>query len=248
MTDGPNVPENPIFCAIDMADLERAHGLVAAVVPHIGGIKLGLEFFSAQGPNGIRSMARHGLPIFLDVKLHDIPNTVAGAVAALSPLGVRMITLHASGGAAMAQAAREAAQQGAEASGAGRARLIGVTVLTSLDDQDLAAHGVAGGAEAQVLRMGRLAASAGLDGLVCSPWELPAVRAAHPRPFTLVVPGVRPAGVSSNDQKRVMTPREAVLAGADVLVVGRPITAAPDPALAAAAIADEVMLARGEAH
>jgi orotidine-5'-phosphate decarboxylase len=220
---------NPVYLAVDTGDVAAARALVAAVAGHVGGIKLGLEFFCAHGPAGVAAvMAGTGLPLFLDLKLHDIPNTVAGAVAALAPIQPAILTVHAAGGAAMLAAARAAAPPAT--------RVVAVTVLTSLDDADLAAAGVADGTAAQALRLAGVARSAGLDGIVCSPHEVAAVHAVWPGGL-FVVPGVRPAGSDVGDQKRVMTPAAARAAGAGVLVVGRPITAAPDPAAAAAAIA-----------
>lgn len=218
---------NPVFLAVDSTDLIAASRLVAACAPHIGGVKLGLEFFCAHGPAGVAALSGKGLPVFLDLKLHDIPNTVAGAVAALATLAPAILTVHAGGGAAMARAARDAAPA--------TTRIVAVTVLTSLDDDDLAAAGVGDGAAAQVLRLAAVARCGGLDGVVASAHEAAAVRAAWDDAL-IVVPGVRPAGADVGDQKRVMTPREALAAGASVLVIGRPITAAADPAAAAAAI------------
>ena len=222
---------NPIFCALDRPDLEGTLSLVRALAPHVGGIKLGLEFFAAQGPRGVEAVARLGLPIFLDLKLHDIPNTVAGAVREVVRLGVAMLTLHASGGRAMLEAA-VAATTAAEAPPA----LLGVTVLTSLDATDLAEIGVAPEAAAQALHLARLAVASGLDGLVCSPHEIRGLRSAFGPAPRIVVPGIRPLE-AADDQKRVMTPAEALAQGADLLVIGRPITRAPDPAAAAARIA-----------
>jgi orotidine-5'-phosphate decarboxylase len=228
---------NPLFCAVDRPDLEGALELARAVAPHVGGIKLGLEFFTAQGARGVAAIHDAvGLPIFLDLKFHDIPNTVAGAVREAVRLGVAMLTLHAAGGRAMLEAAAEAADF---ATATSRPWLLGVTVLTSLDQGDLAATGVADGPTEQALRLGRLALAAGLDGLVCSPQEIALLRqglGAGPR---LVVPGIRPAA-AGDDQKRTMQPARALALGADLLVVGRPITLAPSPAAAAAAIAREL--------
>ena len=224
-----------LITAIDTADIAHARQLAAAVNPSCGLIKLGLEFFLRNGPEG---MAIAGdAPIFLDLKLHDIPNTVAGAVRALLPLGVRMLTVHAGGGAAMVAAAREAA----ETAGQSRPLILAVTVLTSLDPAALQATGVTGEVSAQVLRLGQLAMAAGADGLVCSAHELAPLRAAlgdHP---VLVVPGIRPEGSDIGDQARVMTPLAAVQAGADYIVVGRPITQAADPGRAAAEIAASIL-------
>ena len=218
---------NPIFVAVDTPTIAEARALVRAVGPHVGGVKLGLEFFCANGPVGIAAIAAEGLPVFLDLKLHDIPNTVAGALHSLAGLAPAIVTVHAAGGLAMLAAARAAAPVAT--------KVIAVTVLTSLDDDDLAQAGVAGGAAAQVARLAGVVRTAGLDGVVASPHESAAVRIAWPG-ATIVVPGVRPAGSAVGDQKRVMTPRDALAAGASVLVIGRPITAATDPAAAAAAI------------
>ncbi len=220
-----------VIAALDTTDLDTARAWSAAIGPHCGLFKLGLEFFLANGTAGFRAIA--GRPIFLDLKLHDIPNTVAGAVRAVLPLASHMLTLHAAGGAAMIGAARQAA----EAAGDTRPLLLAVTVLTSLDDAALAATGVTGTPAEQALRLGRMALAAGADGLVCSPLEVAMLRAALGPGPKLVVPGIRPAGAAAGDQARVMTPREAVAAGADWIVVGRPITGAADPAKAAAAIA-----------
>lgn len=195
-------------------------------------LKAGLEFFVAHGPAGVRALAPN--PVFLDLKLHDIPNTVAGAVRAVLPLAPRMLTLHAGAGVAALEAARRAAE------GEGRPLLLGVTVLTSLDAQALHGVGVAGGPRQQVLRLARLAMDAGLDGLVCGPQEVAMLRDAFGAAPVLVVPGVRPAGSATGDQARVATPAEAARAGADWIVVGRPITDASDPAAAAAGIAREI--------
>jgi len=219
---------SPIFVAIDTLDLNRALGLAKEVRGDAGGVKLGLEFFCAQGPAGVRRIADLGLPLFLDLKFHDIPNTVAKAVAAVSPFDPAILTVHAGGGAAMMAAAKAAARAAT--------KVVGVTVLTSLDAKDLAAVGVADAPADQVSRLARLARSAGLDGIVCSGTEVGTARATWPEGF-FVVPGVRPAGGDIGDQKRVVTPRQALDDGASILVIGRPITDAPDPARAIADIA-----------
>jgi orotidine-5'-phosphate decarboxylase len=219
---------SPVFVAIDTPDPDRAKAIVAKVRTHVGGLKLGLEFFSANGADGIRDMAEFGLPIFLDLKLHDIPNTVAKAVQALNPLDIAILTVHAAGGRAMMEDAKAAASSGT--------KVVAVTVLTSLDEADLAAAGVSGDPSAQVARLAALAREAGLDGVVCSGAEVAALKQAWPDGF-FVVPGVRPAGAAPGDQKRVVTPRQALDAGASILVVGRPITMAEDPDAAARAIA-----------
>jgi orotidine-5'-phosphate decarboxylase len=218
----------PIYVAIDTPDLDRARAIAAKVRAHVGGIKLGLEFYSANGPDGVRAMAALDLPVFLDLKLHDIPNTVAKAVQALHPLAPAILTVHAAGGRAMMEDAKAAAPSGT--------KVVGVTVLTSLDDDDLAATGLARDAHGQVTRLTGLAREAGLDGVVCSGAEVAAAKKAWPDGF-FVVPGVRPADASAGDQKRVVTPRQALDAGASILVVGRPITQAADPDQAARAIA-----------
>lgn len=221
---------SPLYVALDTPDLKRAQDVAAAVRTHVGGLKLGLEFFAANGRAGVREMGKLGLPIFLDLKLHDIPNTVAKAVAALRPLEPAMLTVHAGGGRAMMEEAKAAAPAGC--------RVLGVTVLTSLDEDDLDEVGMGDDPHRQVIRLTALAQAAGLDGVVCSGAEVRAARAAWPGGF-LAVPGVRPGG-RDTDQKRVVTPRQALDGGADVLVVGRPITAADDPDAAARAICAEL--------
>ena len=219
---------NPIFVALDTPSLDRARTLAQSLKPYVGGVKLGLEFYGANGPDGVRAIVSAGAPVFLDLKLHDIPNTVAGAMKALAPIGAAIINVHASGGAAMMRAAAEAARTVEQ-----RAKIIAVTVLTSLEDRDLPDIGVSDTALNQAVRLAKLSKESGLDGVVCSPHEIVAVRAACGPKFLIVTPGVRPAGGELGDQKRVMTPRQAVEAGADILVIGRPITAAADPIAAA---------------
>ncbi len=223
-----------LIAALDTVDPQKALGWARAVAPSCGMLKLGLEFFLANGAEGVRLIDQR--PVFLDLKLHDIPNTVAGGVRAILPLRPAFLTLHAGGGRAMIAAARAAA----EAAGAARPKLLAVTVLTSLDAEALHETGVAGGARQQVLRLGRLALAAGADGLVCSAHEISTLRAALGPEALLVVPGIRPAGADIGDQARTMTPGEAARAGADWLVVGRPITGSADPGAAAAAIAAEL--------
>jgi orotidine-5'-phosphate decarboxylase len=223
-----------LIVALDTADLAQAKEWAEAVAPHCGLFKLGLEFVLANGPAGVRAIA--GRPIFLDVKLHDIPNTVAGAVRAVLPLAPRMLTLHAAGGAAMIEAARRAA----ESNGRERPMLLAVTVLTSLDAATLAETGVNESPASQALRLAQLALGSGADGLVCSPLEVRMLREALGPDVKLVVPGIRPIGASVGDQARTMTPEEAVTIGADWIVVGRPITGASDPRAAAAAIAASI--------
>jgi len=212
-----------------------ARGLVGVV----GGLKLGLEFFVANGPKGVRRVVPADVPLFLDLKLHDIPNTVAGAVRAAAELAPLLLTLHAAGGPAMMRAAVDAAER-AQLAGQARIRLLGVTVLTSLDEGDLAALGQEGPVAEQVRRLALLARAGGLDGVVCSPREVAQLREVLGPDFLLVVPGIRPAGAQAGDQKRVMGPRAAMQAGADYLVVGRPITEAEHPAAAAQALLNEL--------
>lgn len=228
----PGAARERLIVAADTPEAAAALALAAAVAPHAGLVKCGLELFGAAGPGIVPRLAAHR-PVFLDLKLHDIPNTVAGAVRAALPLGAAMLTLHAAGGAAMVAAAREAA----EAAGSARPVLLAVTVLTSLDAGALAATGVPDAPLAQVLRLARLAIAAGADGLVCSPEEVAPIRDALGAAPLLVVPGIRPAGAAAgDDQRRTATPERAVADGADWIVVGRPITRAPDPADAARAI------------
>ncbi len=218
---------SPIFVAIDTPDIKRAHDIAAKVRRHVGGLKLGLEFFCANGPDGVAEMAKVGLPIFLDLKLHDIPNTVAKAMQSLHPLMPAIVTVHAAGGRAMMEDAKAAAPKGT--------KVVGVSVLTSLDGEDLHSIGVPSDPHAQVEKLTMLAKEAGIDGVVCSGAEVAAAKKIWPRGF-FVVPGVRPADGNSGDQKRVVTPRKALDAGASILVIGRPITQATDPDEAARAI------------
>jgi orotidine-5'-phosphate decarboxylase len=219
---------NRIFVALDTPDLDRAKAMAARVRHHVGGLKLGLEFFVANGASGIRELSHSGLPIFLDLKLHDIPNTVAKAIQALGDIAPAILTVHASGGQAMLEDAKAAAPAGT--------KVVAVTMLTSLDAQDLAATGVQGSAHDHVLRLAELARQSGVDGIVCSGEEVEAAHRHWPTGF-FVVPGVRPAAGALGDQKRVVTPRQALDRGASVLVIGRPITQAEDPDAAARAIA-----------
>jgi orotidine-5'-phosphate decarboxylase len=220
-----------IFCAIDTPDMDRALAICAALSETPLHIKLGLEFFAALGPQGVMSLRRRlppGKKLFLDLKLHDIPNTVAGAVRGALSCGADFLTVHASGGPAMLAAAQEAAKDSV--------KLLAVTVLTHLDDADLETLGQKGPAAAQASRLAALAHAAGLAGIVCAPTDLEGLRSSLPAGFLRAVPGIRPAGADRADQKRVMTPAEAVAAGADILVVGRPVTQVQDPRAAALGI------------
>lgn len=215
---------NRIFVALDTPDIERAKSLAKRVRAHVGGIKLGLEFFMANGRHGVREMAEIGVPIFLDLKFHDIPNTVGKAIQALRPLNPAILTVHAAGGRAMLEDAKAAAPEGT--------KVVAVTMLTSLDRTDLHAIGMNRDPHEQVLKLAELARSAGVDGIVCSGEEVKAAHAAWKDGF-FVVPGVRPSHGQAADQKRVVTPRAAIDAGASILVIGRPITLAENPDQAA---------------
>lgn len=218
---------NPIYLALDVPQLAAAEALARKVKDHVGGLKLGLEFFCAHGHHGVHEIAKIGLPIFLDLKLHDIPNTVAAAMQAIHVLEPAIVTIHASGGRAMMEDAKAAAGE--------HTKVVGVTLLTSLDESDMAATGIGGSANDQVMRLADLAHSAGLDGIVCSGHEVGAVHRQWKDGY-FVVPGLRPAGGAMGDQKRAVTPREARDNGASVLVIGRPISRAEDPVAAARAI------------
>ena len=218
---------NPIFLALDLPRLDSAIALAQKVRGHVGGLKLGLEFFCAHGHHGVHEIAKIGLPIFLDLKLHDIPNTVAAAMQSIHVLQPAIVTVHASGGRAMMEDAKAAAGE--------NCKVVAVTLLTSLDETDLARTGVSGTPHDQVLRLADLAQEAGLDGIVCSGHEVAGVHKRWKDGF-LVVPGLRPADAALGDQKRAVTPRAARDAGASVLVIGRPISRADDPVAAARAI------------
>lgn len=226
MSDTPK-----IFCAIDTADLDRACDLAAKIAPVTGGIKLGLEFFNNFGPQGIERVlkAAPDAQLFIDLKFHDIPNTVAGAVRGIcANFSPAYLNVHASGGLGMMQAAKGACSADT--------KLLAVTILTSLDAKAIEQVGYSDDVPDQVERLARLTQKAGLDGVVCSAHEIERLRTACGSDFALMVPGIRPAGSEQGDQKRVMTPKEALSAGATHLVIGRPITGAEDPAKAAADI------------
>jgi orotidine-5'-phosphate decarboxylase len=228
-------PSNPLFVAIDTPSLEQAQALADKLSGIVGGMKLGLEFFSANGPAGVKAIAARGLPIFLDLKFHDIPNTVAGAVRSALPLAPFMLNVHAGGGSAMMKAAvAEAAKINP------RPLVLAVTILTSMDEAALRQVGVEGGIASQVERLAGLAQESGIDGVVCSAHEAKGLRASRGKDFKLIIPGIRPAWAAAGDQKRIMTPKEAVAEGADYIVVGRPITEAADPAEAARLIIEEL--------
>jgi orotidine-5'-phosphate decarboxylase len=218
---------NPIYLALDLPQIEPAKELLKKVRAHIGGVKLGLEFFCAHGSHGIHEIAHMGLPIFLDLKFHDIPNTVAAAMQAIHVYEPAIVTIHASGGQAMMEDAKAAAAE--------NCKVVAVTMLTSLDERDLARTGVGGTPHDHVMRLAELAEASGLDGIVCSGQEVGAVHRQWKDGF-FVVPGLRPSSTGVGDQKRVVTPRKARDDGASVLVIGRPISRAEDPEAAARAI------------
>ncbi len=230
------LPSERIIVALDTTEADAAVAMASKLSQVVGGVKLGKEFFTANGPDAVGRITDVGLPLFLDLKFHDIPNTVAAAVRAALPLKPHMINVHASGGPAMMRAAAEVAAE----AGQDRPLVLGVTVLTSLRSSDLSAMGVAGPVRDHVLRLAHLAKDCGLDGVVCSAEEVVALRGACGRGFKLVVPGIRPLWATKDDQKRVLTPSDAVSLGADYLVIGRPITKADDPAAAARRIGEEI--------
>ena len=233
-------PKDRIFCAIDTTDLDHAIDLASKLSGVIGGAKLGKEFFAAHGPQGVQAVAKVGMPIFLDVKYHDIPNTVAGAIRAVTPTGLKIVNVHAAGGIEMMKRAGEAARETAAKAGVDAPWVIAVTILTSMDQHDLDDVGLKGPIDERVVKLAELTQKAGLDGVVCSAREITSVRAACGPDFKLITPGIRPAWAASNDQKRVVTPADAVAMGSDVLVIGRPITKADDPVDTARRIVAEV--------
>lgn len=224
---------NPIIAALDVPTANEALTLAKAIAPAVGAFKIGKELFVAEGPDIVRRVRDTGAAVFLDLKFHDIPNTVAKAVTSAAQQDVQMLTVHASGGTAMLRAAQEAA-------GDNGPLVLGVTVLTSMDQQDLTELGIQKTPAEQVHHLAKLATAAGLCGLVCSPQEIAPLREMLPAEVQLVIPGIRPAGSASGDQKRVMTPADAITAGADWLVIGRPIYAAGNPREAAEAIRESL--------
>jgi orotidine-5'-phosphate decarboxylase len=233
---------NPVFVALDTTESATAADLARRLTGLVGGFKLGLEYFIANGPAGMRVVSETGMPLFVDLKLHDIPNTVAAGMRGVVRLGAAITTIHASGGAAMIRAAADAAKDEAARLGCAPPALVAVTILTSLDQEGAEAVGFRGQVLEQVKRLAALAQESGADGIVCSPLEVDAVRAQCGPAFKLVIPGIRPTWSEAGDQKRFLTPAEARAKGADVLVIGRPITGAADPAEAATRIKAELGL------
>ncbi len=230
-------PADPrVIVALDFANPMHALALADRLDPAACALKVGKELFVVAGPEPVRWMIERGFRVFLDLKFHDIPNTVAQACMAATRLGVWMLNVHAAGGRAMLESARDAVAATAAEEGRAQPLLIAITVLTSLADDDLRATGISGTADEQALNLARLAAGCGLDGVVCSAVEAPALRSALGPTFKLVTPGIRPAGSAKDDQARTITPEAAIANGADYLVIGRPITQAPDPLAALASI------------
>jgi len=221
---------NPIIVALDVSDRAKMNEVAAVIAPHTGMMKIGLELFTLYGPVIVSDITSCGGRVMLDLKLHDIPNTVRRAARNVASLGVELLTIHASGGSEMILAAREGVAEGAREAGTPRPKVLAVTVLTSIDQAMLARElGVQRGVEEQVVSLARMAKGAGADGVVASPMETAAVRAACGKEFLIVTPGIRPAGSAADDQKRTMTPGEAAAAGASYIVVGRPVLQADDP-------------------
>jgi orotidine-5'-phosphate decarboxylase len=228
-----NHMQNPVIVALDVPSAETALQLAAQLAPVVGAVKIGGELFTSAGPDIVRRIRATNAAVFLDLKFHDIPNTVAKSVAAATRLDVQMLTIHTSGGSEMMQAAENAAQETARQMGRPAPLVLGVTVLTSMDAKNLSEVGVSGEVASQVERLAQLATEAGLRGLVCSPLEITALRRVLPPHVQLITPGIRTGAEKADDQKRTLTPREAIAAGANWLVIGRPIYAAPNPRAAA---------------
>ena len=239
--------KSKLIAALDVPTASQARELVARLKNEVGMFKVGSQLFTSAGPEFVREVVASGQKVFLDLKFHDIPNTVAAAATEATRLGVTILNIHAAGGAEMMRRTAAAVSEVATAEGLSRPAVIAVTVLTSADETTLSAIGITGSPQEQVLKLGRLAAENGMDGLVASPLELRALRAAIPQPgFLLVTPGVRPEGSGRGDQKRVASPADAIGAGADYLVVGRPIAGADDPVAAARSIVSEMAAAMNQ--
>lgn len=233
--------KNPLIVALDVDTVDEAVSLAGILAPYTGAFKVGMQLFNSAGPEAVRRLIEKNASVFVDLKLHDIPNTVAGAARVLTGHGAAIFNVHAAGGRVMMQEAARAARDEAQKAGVKPPLVVAVTVLTSIDEdmfkQEL---GIPGTIEERVVAWARLAKEAGMDGVVASPKEIAAIRAACGEDFVIITPGVRPAGAAANDQKRTLTPGEAVRLGASYLVVGRPVTAAPDPVAAARAILQEI--------
>ncbi len=238
-----NTPQNPILVALDTPNFSHAFDLTKSLVGKVGGIKLGLEFFYAHGLTAVKKISALGIPVFFDLKLSDIPNTVNAAICALLPLEPFMINIHTLGGKAMMLAAVKAVNS-AEKMGFKRPLLIGVTIVTSMDNADMGTLGIKYDTKAQVVNLAKLAQNCGLDGVVCSPHEISAIKAACGHEFKTIVPGIRPKGSAAHDQKRIMTPQDAIAEGADYLVIGRAITQAKNPLVMANEIWDSIRVSR----
>jgi len=229
-----------IIFALDVGDRDSARKWVGTLKGHVGWFKVGLELFTAVGPDVVKLVKDNDIKCFLDLKFHDIPNTVAGAVKSAVRTGADMMTIHLSGGRAMITAAVKAAVEESQALGIGRPKIVGVSVLTSLGIEDLRETGIVNKPSDQVQLLAQFAASCGADGLVCSAEDLVHIRSNVPENLLLITPGIRPGWSQKGDQKRVATPQSAIQSGADLLVIGRPISDAPDPVLAVEKIAQEI--------
>lgn len=236
MSGGAGAPSDPrVIVALDYPDAKNALALASRLDPRLCRLKVGNELYTAAGPSLVEGLRKSGFGVFLDLKFHDIPNTVAGACAAASELGVWMINVHALGGRAMMEAARAALAKARQ-----RPKIVAVTLLTSMGANDMAEVGLGGSPQAAVLKLAQLTQASGLDGVVCSAQEASVLRRQCGKGFLLVTPGIRPSGAGQDDQSRIATPREAIGSGADYLVIGRPITRAPDPLAALRAIYGEI--------
>lgn len=233
--------KNPLIIALDFDNIDQAMDLAEKIGPYAGGFKVGMQLYYSAGQEILRRFRESDLPVFVDLKLHDIPNTVAGATRALTRQGASILNVHAAGGKAMMQAAAFAAQAEAEKAGLNRPLVVAVTVLTSIDQEAFRQEmGYSSAIQDRVVDWASLAQEAGLDGVVASPLEIAAIRKACGPDFVIITPGIRPAGTAVNDQKRTLTPAEALQQGASYLVVGRPVTAAPNPIESARAILNEI--------
>jgi orotidine-5'-phosphate decarboxylase len=233
--------KNPIIIALDVDTMEQAENLVDKLSPYAGGFKVGMQLYNSVGPEAVRRLGEKHVPVFVDLKLHDIPNTVAGAARVLTRHGAAILNVHAAGGIDMMSAAADASRDEADRTGIKPPLVVAVTVLTSISQEVFNKEiGITGSIQDRVVSWALLAKDAGLDGVVASPLEITPIRKACGEDFVIITPGVRPAGAAANDQKRTMTPGEAVRLGATYLVVGRPVTAAPDPVEAIRSILDDI--------